>query len=95
MKADKGNCFVIMDRDEYENKLESLLADRNTYELITRSPFSWIERELNAILLKLKKQQKIDESTYVKLRSTNGIPPAIRGSIKHHKEGHPLRPACM
>jgi len=30
MKADKGNCFVIMDRDEYENKMESLLADRNT-----------------------------------------------------------------
>jgi len=92
MKADKGNCFVIMDRDEYENKMESLLADRNTYELITRSPFSRIERELSAILLKLKKQQKIDESTYAKLRSTDGIPPAIRGSIKHQKEGHPLRP---
>lgn len=62
-----------------------------TSELITRSPFSRIERELNAILLNLKKQQKIDESTYFKLRSSDGIPPAIRGSIKHHKVGHPLR----
>ncbi|KAL9960202.1 hypothetical protein ACROYT_G033624 [Oculina patagonica] len=92
MKADKGNCFVVMDRDEYDNKMESLLADRNTYEHITRSPFRRIERELNAILLNLKKQQKIDESTYFKLRSTDGIPPAIRGSTRHHKEGHPLRP---
>ena len=70
-----------MDRDEYDNKMKSLLADWNTYELITRSPFSRIERELNAILLNLKKQEKIDESTYFKLRSNNGIPPTICGSI--------------
>jgi hypothetical protein len=42
--------------------------------------------------LNLKKQQKIDDSTYFKLRSIDGIPPAIRGSIKYHKEGHLLRP---
>ncbi|KAL9958481.1 hypothetical protein ACROYT_G035498 [Oculina patagonica] len=33
-----------------------------------------------------------DESTYRKLHSTNGTAPAIRGSVKHHKEGNPLRP---
>ena len=90
MKADKGNCFVVMDREDCDNKMEALLADRNTYELITRS--RRIERDRNATLLNLKKQQKIDDSTYSKLRTTDGIPPAIRGSIKHHKEGHPLRP---
>ena len=26
------------------------------------------------------------------LRSTDGFPPAIRGSTKHHKDGYPLRP---
>ncbi|KAL9982212.1 hypothetical protein ACROYT_G011025 [Oculina patagonica] len=26
------------------------------------------------------------------LHSTDGTPPAIRGSVKHHKEGNPLRP---
>ena len=92
MKADKGNCLVVLDREEYDSKMESLLADRSTYEVVTRSPFCRIERELNATLLNFKRQQKIDDYTYFKLRSTDGIPPAIRGSIKHHKDSYPLRP---
>ena len=92
MKADKGNCLVVLDREEYDSKMESLLADRSTYEVVTRSPFGRIERDLNATLLNLKGQQKIDDYTYFKLTSTDGIPPAIRGSIKHHKEVYPLRP---
>ena len=92
MKADKGNCFVVMDKSDYDNKMETLLNDRNTYELVSKAPFRRIERDLNAMLLSLKKQQKIDEPTYRKLHSTDGTPPAIRGSIKHHKEGNPLRP---
>ena len=92
MKADKGNCLVVLDREEYDSKMESLLADRSTYEVVSRSPFGRIERDLNATLLNLKGQQKIDDYTYFKLRSTDGIPPAIRGSIKHHKDVYPLRP---
>ena len=63
MKADKGNCLVVLDREEYDSKMESLLADRNTYELVSRSPFGRIERDLNATLLNLKRQQKIDDYT--------------------------------
>ena len=51
MKADKGNCLVVLDTEEYDSKMESLLADRSTYEVVTRSPFGLIERELNATLL--------------------------------------------
>ena len=92
MKADKGNCFVVLDSSDYNNKMNALLNDRNTYELVSKSPFRRIERELNNRLSTLKNQQKICDSTYRKLRSTDAIPPAIRGSIKHHKEGNPLRP---
>ena len=92
MKADKGNCFVVLDSTDYDNKMNSLLNDRNTYELVSKSPFRRIERELNNRLSTLKNQKKICDSTYRKLRSTDSMPPAIRGSIKHHKEGNPLRP---
>ena len=92
MKADKGNCFVVLDSSDYNNKMNALLNDRNTYELVSRSPFRRIERELNNRLSTLKNQQKICDSTYRKLRSTDAIAPAIRGSIKHYKEGNPLRP---
>ena len=72
--------------------MDSLLSDRNTYELVLKYPFKRIERELNKRLLVLKNQHKISESTYRKLHSTDAIPPAIRGSIKHHKQGNPVRP---
>ena len=92
MKADKGNCFVVMDKTDYDTKMEALLVDRDTYHPVDKSPFSNIEKELNNRLLDLKRQNKIDELTYRKLRSTDGSPPATRGSIKHHKPGFPLRP---
>ena len=44
------------------------------------------------ILLELKKQEKLPDNTYRKLHSSDAIPPAIRGSIKHHKTDMPLRP---
>jgi hypothetical protein len=92
MKADKGNSLVIMDRDEYDKKMENLLKDEATYAVIPKPPFKRVERELNAMLLNLKNQEKIPENTYRKLHSSDAIPPAIRGSIKHHKVGYPLRP---
>jgi len=92
MKADKGNCFVVLDRTDYDDTMESLLSDRSTNQLFQKSLFSKVERELNNRLLDLKKQNKINDSTYRKLRSTITAPPAIHGPIKHHKTGYPLRP---
>ena len=92
MKADKGNCFVVMDRNDYDDKMQELPNDKNTYEKVSKSSFKTIERELNQQLLQLKHEQKLDEHTYKKLHSTDGIPPAIRGSVKHHKPNNPLRP---
>ena len=92
MKADKGNCFVVMDRSDYDEKMQELLDDQQTYEKVTKTPFKKIERDLNAHLLQLKHEQKLDQNTYKKLHSTDAIPPAIRGSVKHHKPNNPLRP---
>jgi hypothetical protein len=92
MKADKGNSLAIMDRDKYDKKMENLLKDEATYAMIPKPPFKRVEQELNAMLLNLKNQEKIPKNTYCKLHSSDTIPPAIRGSIKHHKIGYPLRP---
>ena len=72
--------------------MESLLNDQTTYTVIRKSPFKKVERELNAMLLDLKNKEKIPEKSYRQVHSSDAIPPTIRGSIKHHKENHPLRP---
>ena len=40
-----------MDKAEYDEKMEALLNDRDTYEVMKKSPFQKIERELNALKL--------------------------------------------
>ena len=50
MKADKGNCFVVVDKKEYNEKMQALLSDPNTYNKVTKPPFKRIERELNSHL---------------------------------------------
>ena len=92
MKADKGNCFVVMDRSDCDEKMQKLLDDNDTYEEVSESSFKIIERESNQQLQKLKRERKLDERTYKTLHSTDAIPPAIRGSVKHHKPNNPLRP---
>ena len=76
--------------------MESILSDRGTYEVVNKAPFNKVERELNAHLLRLKKEQKLDNNTNRKLRSTDAIPPAIRGSVRHHAghKRHEKRTCC-
>jgi hypothetical protein len=45
-KADKGNCFVVMDRNDYDKKMQDLLDNQQTYEKVSKSPFKRIESEL-------------------------------------------------
>ena len=72
--------------------MQALLDDKTTYKTVAKNPFGRVERELNSKLLSLKKNGKLNDRTYRRLHSTDGLPPTIRGSVKHHKEGHPLRP---
>jgi hypothetical protein len=39
MKADKGNCFVVIDRSDYVKKMQELLDDQQTHEKLTKPPF--------------------------------------------------------
>ena len=80
-----------MDQNEYDNKMRTLLNDKKTYEKVTKQPFKKIEGELNASLLNLKNHGKLEEKTSRKLHSTDGSPPAIRGSFKQHKQDNPLK----
>ena len=57
MKAYKGNCFVVMDKCDYDSKMESL----HTYQPVQKSPFGRIERTLNKKILDLKNKGKLNE----------------------------------
>ena len=92
VQANKGNCVVVMDMDDYNNKASDLLDNRNTYSLLKNDPTKTTECKLNKILLKLKKSEKISESLYKRLYSSDSLPPRFYGLPKIHKPQIPLRP---
>ncbi len=78
---------------DYDKKMQDLLDDQQTYEKVSKPPFKRIERELNAQLLQLKREQNstISHTKNYTLLTAYHLP-CIRGSVKHHKPNNPLRP---
>ena len=92
ISADKGNCTVVMDRKDYHEKVKELLGDESTYKVLKKDPTKKTERDMNGILLKMKREETIGENLYKRLHSSDGLPPRFYGLPKVHKNGCPLRP---
>ena len=94
---DKGTGICIMKKDTYRNKLkdilnleqfEKVIPDRkNAKDAILKE-----EERINKTLADLRKNNKISESLFDKVKSTGGQPPRLYGLAKVHKASIPLRP---
>ena len=80
--ADKGNCTVIMDRKDYDEKVKGLLGDESTYKVLKKDPTKKTERDMNGILLKMYREGTIRENLYRRLHSSDGLPPRFYGLPK-------------
>jgi len=92
LAADKVRATIVMARCEYLNKMNAMLADDKTYQLIEKDPTPPLERKMNALLLQLKKKDAINQSLYNRLCSSGGSTSLLYGLPKVHKPGVPLRP---
>ena len=92
--ADKGNVMVVMNSEDYDGKIRSLLADTVTYKRLVKDPTLAQERRMNALLLSLMRSGAIPESLYQRLRSSAGKVPLLYGLPKVHKPGTPSGQLC-
>ena len=69
--ADKGNATDVTDSTAYDGKIRTLLADADTYKILTRDPAPALERRLNA-LLSLTWEEVIPGLLYNRLHSSTG-----------------------
>ena len=90
LTADKEVAMVIMDKEDYINKAQELLA-QPAYRGIPRDPTSEIKAQLIAKLRKIKQETSIDKGTYKAMYPTGCLPPKFYGLPKIHKTGNPLR----
>ena len=83
--------MVIMDRQDYINKANSLL-NQNTYRSIPRDPTNSIKNKHISILKRVKNQTGLDSNTYKSMYPTGCVHPKFCGLPKIHKPDIPLRP---
>ena len=47
LPADKGRVTVVMDKTDYNDKMDTLVNDKQTYEVLKRDPTPALQRKLN------------------------------------------------
>ena len=52
--GDKGRVTVVMDKTDYHNKMDTLVNDKQTYEVLTRDPTPTLQRKLNKKIFSLR-----------------------------------------
>lgn len=92
LEADKSKQTVIMDRPDYEEKMDILLKDTNTYMSINKDMTAIHQKNNNSIVNKWAEELKINLQTKSFLKINNSLPPRIYGLPKTHKINVPLRP---
>ena len=84
--------MVILNKQDYLNKVMTLLDDTNTYEKLTSDPTRSIKNKLIQILRDWRREGRISDSLYNQLYPTSENIPKFYSLPKIHKEGVLLRP---
>ena len=88
LTTDKGVALVVMDRKEYQEKVEGLLA-MPAYRNIKVDPTNKLKAQLIQ-LRRIKRETKLGEGEYRSMYSTSCTAPKCYGLPKFHKTGTPL-----
>ena len=91
-KADKGNAVVILNRDEYIKKMETIVNDPKTFQLLVEDPTLKQEDKLIRKLKSLVEIGFMTQEDYDECKPSGSQPARIYALPKIHKAGAPLRP---
>ena len=96
LRPDKGNGVVILNREDYVEKMDAILNQGGKFERLgCVEKFDNTlqhERALQAFLLRALKKQDISKEVYERIRPVGSTRPRMYGLPKMHKAGVPLRP---
>ena len=85
LPADKGRATVLLNTKDYEDKIDLLLSDTNTYEKLNRDPTATYKRELIDIIRKWQKEDPIPQPLKDRIHPTAEETPKMYGLPKIHK----------
>ena len=93
-RFDKGNGTVILDSEDYFEKLDKIILDKSKFQEVKVSGVNHpIIRNETSIQNFLREHVKpVDSVLYSHLYPTGSQPGKVYGMCKVHKDGYPLRP---
>ena len=77
LPADKGRAMVVMNRTDYDEKMQKMLSEKSTHQPIEKDPTPSLERKMNAQLMRLKRSGRLSNDLYTQLRSSAGRVPLL------------------
>jgi len=89
-RADKGNSIVILSTQRYESKIKDFLHGNN-FITTTKDPTNTYQTEIKNTI-KQSKTLIANGSKWKYINLNLSPPPSIKGLIKLHKPGMPIRP---
>ena len=96
IKPDKGNGVVILNREDYNNKMSVIIDDPSKFKPLSTDQLKETlhrETKLRNFLKSLKKENVITDELYKKICPIGSRPPGIlHGLPKVHKANIPVRP---
>ena len=85
LHPDKGSGTVILNRDEYINKLSDNISDTSKFKKLSADPKLLSEGQLQSFLRKLKNKQFFTKEVYHKIYLSGSKPASIYDLPKIHK----------
>ena len=92
INSDKGKSVVLMYKQQYIEKVETLLKDTTTYKKVLTDPTNKLQVINNKIIHKLVQQKIIEKKDKYKLLTYNRTSPKLYALPKIHKPNIPMRP---
>ncbi|XP_043916319.1 protein transport protein Sec31A [Protopterus annectens] len=83
---DKGGPVIVMDKDEYMNKIDLLLADDTTYSVLSGACLNKLINNVHSNLYDYLLSDVIDTGLYNYFLVENPLVPTFRGLPKIHKD---------
>ena len=94
-QADKSEMYVVLDKNNHQDKLQAILDDGNKFQPITSNPSAKLKTDLN---MKVKKPNSTTdpnttaECNVFRLYTGDYKPGYTYGKVETHRNGYPLGP---
>ena len=88
-RADKSNMFVILNKSDYNKKIQDILNDQSKFKRLKSNPTEKLKKSLNAIITANNAEK---DALHISKIIGDYRPGYIYGNVKTHKVSNPLRP---